>query len=390
MRFFAFYLFLSSVLFAAPEAIYLTLPEDPAHSMSVHWIEKKKASKTLFYQKEGDGKWKEVSTFSSQSLIGSSYSVKECLLNDLKESSYYVFYFEGEKEKHLFRTLPSNLKSPLKIAIGGDFSESFALFHKMNLVAAQKNPDFAILGGDIAYACGKSLFSGKHGSVSKWIEFFKEWQNTMRGERGQLIPVAAVIGNHDVTPKDRQEKGENALFLKFFPSSNNKTYRTLDIAGSLRFVLLDSGHLFGVEEQVSWLLESLIKAKQDMQWGIPVYHIAAYPSTYRFRSKVAVQLRKQWVTLFEEYGVKLAFEHHNHAFKRTYPMLKEKVNPDGIVYIGDGCWGSSPRGSPEGFHLEKTMQSTCFSLLTVDQTSLQIETFDSKNELIDLIKIEKP
>lgn len=375
-----------SFLFAEPQAVYLTLPEDSAHSMSIHWIEKKQKRPvdTLFYQKEGDTNWKKIASASHQMLGGSSYSVKECLIEGLEEASYYSFYFEGEKEKHLFRTLPTQLTAPLKIAIGGDFTESFRLYRKMNQVASQKNPDFVVLGGDIAYASGHGFFSGKHGSVTRWIDFFQEWQKTMRGERGRLIPVVAVVGNHDITSTDRKEEGLNALFFRFFPSKQSRSYKTLDVAGALCLFLLDSGHLFPIpKEQTLWLEENLRK-KESMLWKIPVYHLAGYPSTYSPKFKLPSQVRKHWTPLFERYGVKLAFEHHNHGFKRTYPLWEEKIHPLGIVYMGDGCWGAPPRkGIQPQFYLEKSISSSYFSLLTVDQKSLKVEVFNEKAKLID-------
>ena len=385
MRFVLCFLSVTSFLFTAPKAVYLTLPEDPAHGMSVHWIEKgqKNPSNTILYQKEGDAEWKKVHFTSHQPLSDSSYSVKQSLINGLEESSYYSFYFEGEKQKYLFRTLPSKLTTPLKVMIGGDFAESFSLYRKMNKVAAQKNPDFVVLGGDIAYACGHRLFEGPHGSVSKWVDFFEEWQMSMRGERDRLIPVTAVIGNHDVASKDRKEKGKNALFLKFFPSSTNRAYKTVEVAGSFCLFLLDSGHLSLVDKQQKIWLEQNLQAKEKMLWKVPVYHLAGYPSTYLLKDSRPTNIRATWIPLFEKYGVKLAFEHHNHAFKRTYPMLDEKINPSGIVYIGDGCWGAPPRRVEKPYYIEKSLRSSCFSLLSVTQESLQIEVFNNKNALID-------
>ncbi len=393
MRFVFFFLSVSSFLCAAPKAVYLTLTENSAHSMSVHWIEKgqKKPYNTIFYRKEGDAHWKKETAISHQTLADSSYSVKECLISGLEESCYYSFYFEGEKREYLFKTLPSKLKTPLKIAIGGDFTESFSMFRKMNKVAAQKNPDFAILGGDIAYAYNHGWFSGKYGSVSRWIDFFEEWQASMQGERGRLIPVVAIVGNHDIGSKDRKEKGQNSLFLKFFPSSTNRTYKTVDVASSLSLILLDSGHLFPVEKEQTIWLEQTLKEKQSMLWKIPVYHLAAYPSTYLLKDSRPTNVRTRWSPLFEEYGVKLAFEHHNHAFKRTYPMLEGQINPLGIVYVGDGCWGAPSRKVTENlFYLEKSGSTSCFSLLSISKDSLQIDVFNNENELIDTWKTRGP
>jgi hypothetical protein len=39
----------------------------------------------------------------------------------------------------------------------------------------------------------------------------------------------------------------------------------------------------------------------------------------------------------------VAFEHHDHAYKRT-PLIKAgRPSPDGVLYLGDGAWGAPPR-----------------------------------------------
>jgi hypothetical protein len=49
------------------------------------------------------------------------------------------------------------------------------------------------------------------------------------------------------------------------------------------------------------------------------------------------------VPLFERHGVRLAFENHDHAYKRTHPLRGGARAPDGIVYLGDGAWGAPLR-----------------------------------------------
>ena len=56
-------------------------------------------------------------------------------------------------------------------------------------------------------------------------------------------------------------------------------------------------------------------------------------------SHIGAISRKHWCPLFERYNVDAVFEHHDHAFKRTHPLLDGRVNERGIVYLGDGSWG---------------------------------------------------
>jgi hypothetical protein len=40
------------------------------------------------------------------------------------------------------------------------------------------------------------------------------------------------------------------------------------------------------------------------------------------------------------------FEHHDHAYKRTHPLLDGHINSNGIVYLGDGSWGKVRMPAP--------------------------------------------
>jgi Icc-related predicted phosphoesterase len=357
--------------------------------MSVHWIEKSRKNScfSVFYQKENESEWKQIYSSSlekfSTCFISTTYFVKQAFLTDLDEDTCYRFYVEGDKEIYRFRTLSTSPNTPLKIAIGGDFTDNFNVYRKMNRVAAQKNPDFAVLGGDIAYAWNYGINIGSYGSAHRWVSFFVEWQKSMIAEGNRMIPVAAIVGNHDVSSLDRKQKGEHALFLKFFPSEQGSTYRTVDLS-LVSFFLLDTGHLFPIDgRQTSWLYEQL-KSKAQVTWKIPIYHVPAYPAVSAYKNEKSRQARKCWVPLFELFGVKLAFEHHGHFFKRTHSLLRGEIDDSGIVYIGDGGWGASPRKkSSDHFYLAKKKASSSFCLLTVTPSALRVDAYDEHNVLID-------
>jgi hypothetical protein len=73
--------------------------------------------------------------------------------------------------------------------------------------------------------------------------------------------------------------------------------------------------------------------------------VPAYPSV-RKDEGTTLEIRQHWVPLFEKAGVSAAFEHHDHAYKRTHPLLGGKVQDapaKGVTYLGDGAWGASIR-----------------------------------------------
>ena len=47
-----------------------------------------------------------------------------------------------------------------------------------------------------------------------------------------------------------------------------------------------------------------------------------------------MNVRNHWVPLFEKHKINAVFENDHHTFKRTHPILKDKVDKDkGILYL---------------------------------------------------------
>jgi acid phosphatase type 7 len=78
--------------------------------------------------------------------------------------------------------------------------------------------------------------------------------------------------------------------------------------------------------------------------------VPAYPCSKPIDDEERGSIRQHWVPLLEEYEVAVAFEHDDHAYKRTHRLRDGEPDPDeGILYLGDGAWGQAPRNvySPE-------------------------------------------
>jgi hypothetical protein len=203
----------------------------------------------------------------------------------------------------------------------------------------------------------------------------------MRMPRGDLIPLVVTVGNHDILPK---KKASEQLFLNFFPYLEKGSYGLLEVNKNACFFLLDTGHIAPIEgRQTEWLKQAF-ENKKDTQYKIPVYHIAAYPSIYKYEKENSALIRNCWCPLFDLYNVFVAFENHNHAFKRTVPICKGEQNSAGVVYIGDGCWSADVRKKTDTrWYLEKRISTHAFSLLTLTDNELMVESFNNKGALID-------
>lgn len=389
-----------------PEAIWLTWQEDPTSTMVICWIEqddygleqvdrsnteggttKSGATKrTLSYRANvEDAEW----CFEEVKLLPLPEKCGFCLgkieLKNLLADCTYEFRLGGQKEAYEFKTAPLRLKQPLKFVVGGDtMQQGGELFEKTCLVAAKQEPLFALLGGDLAYAAPSSR--SKQEEFKRWREWLKIWFTTMRIGDRQLIPVLAAIGNHEVKGGFGQSIKQAPFFYAFFPRITEKGYETISFDTYLSLYILDSGHTQAVNgEQVEWLGKQLGRDGKILH-KIAVYHVPAYPSVRYFKNDTSAKIRKYWVPLFDKYGLHLAFEHHDHAYKRTFPLQGNEIHPKGVVYLGDGAWGAKPRipkRASSSTFLAKSAALPHFCLVTLSLEERVVTAISSDGEVFD-------
>lgn len=366
-----------------PDVIYLTWIKDPATTMTIQWHTAAGRGPTqVVYHPEENLSWVSVEGKSTQ-VSGTQVDMHIVHLEGLKEDGLVVFKIGEGPTEYRFRTLPKTLKRPVRLAVGGDifYPGKMELFRKMNRVVASQDPDVVVLGGDLAYTTNrkKNLFKGLKWKMARWQTFLRELHQ-MRGKDGRLIPLLPVVGNHDV-----DEKAKLFYDLFAFPEAG-KAYRMFDAGNYLSLALLDTGHSHPVGgEQTTWL-EKNLRERQNTPYLWCAYHVAAYPSYYPYEGEVSQQIRTNWVPLFEKYGVKWAFEHHNHRFKRSYPIKEGKVDPQGVIYLGDGSWGVPPRPAVDPdkrWYLERSESINACYFVTLSQESCKVEARNLEGVLID-------
>jgi predicted phosphodiesterase len=363
----------------SPTVLYLTWQGDPSSTMTIQWHSPKKdQGSVIAYQKKGEDSWNTIEG-SHQKLTGYSVLVHTAELEGLEADTEYSFQVGERPTVYTFKTMPRTLSRDVRFVVGGDVFLNTSRFEKMNEEIAKLDPDFVVLGGDIAYTKGRAILRGKNWETSRWHDFLSEWKKIMVGKDGRLIPLIVVPGNHDLREK-------NDIFYEIFAMKENITYRALDF-GFLSLFLLDTGHGFPVEgEQTEWLKEALEKRK-SVPFKMAAYHIAAYPSVYSYKTATSTLIRQNWCPLFEEHGVKVAFEHHNHAYKRTFPIKAEKIDPEGVVYLGDGSWGVKPRKVNPFWYLASSSAKNCIWVVTLSEDGALIESIDKKGSLIESLTL---
>ena len=203
---------------------------------------------------------------------------------------------------------------------------------------------------------------------------------------GRMIPIVPVLGNHDVRASTLKPMSHHFLFYELFAMpEKGMPYRVLDAGNYLSLFLLDSGHTFHIEgQQTQWLKQALCE-RENVPYKMAAYHVAAYPSVYPYLSHSSKKIRSEWNPLFERYHLNVAFEHHNHAYKRTFPLKGSKVDPDGVIYMGDGSWGVTPRKPKKLWYLASTAQVNAVCLITLDSQRAVVEALDIHGDILDSV-----
>ena len=118
-------------------------------------------------------------------------------LTGLEPGGTYYFVAGNEEtgysREHKFKTLPES--GPVRFAEGGDQSVLFRA-RKLMRIAASHEPDFAVIGGDIAYA------NGNEDSLWVWDLWMFHYRHEFVTPDGYLVPLMFAIGNHEVNDSD--------------------------------------------------------------------------------------------------------------------------------------------------------------------------------------------
>jgi hypothetical protein len=241
-------------------------------------------------------------------------------------------------------------------------------------LAAKQDPLFAVIGGDIAYANASPKL------VKRWYRWLAGWKKHMVTSDGRLIPLLVAIGNHEVQGQYEQTPEQAPYFYSIFATSDQRAHYVLDFGRYMALIVLDSEHTHAIDgAQTEWLRRTLAE-RQDVPHVFAAYHIPAYPSVRNFGGRVGAKIREHWVPVFERFGVDVAFEHHDHAYKRTHPIRNNGIEREGVLYLGGGAWGVMPQ---ENWYLAKTASTRHFILVKIDERNRSFLAIDGEGQIID-------
>jgi len=320
---------------AGLDTLFLTWQRDPTTSVAIQWVGAVVPDAVVYYGELASeiGSRAAVRT---RTYPETQWQVHRCELTGLRPGTEYQFRVSCASDTYRFRTMPAKATDAFQFVSGGDSGiDQHAI--RTNILAAQQEPYFALIAGDLAYDNGKD--------ADTFLAFLRNYHRHMVDAHGRLIPMISCIGNHEVKGGYKAQRADAPFFLSVFDGLfKERTFEVIDVGDYLSLVLLDTGHIAPIGgEQADWL-EKTLADRQERPHLIVANHVPAYPSHRAPEGSdgepgTGAENRKHWSPLFERYHVDVVLEHHDHTFKRTHPLTNGLYDKNGVLYLGDGSWG---------------------------------------------------
>ena len=289
---------------------------------------------------------------------------------------------------HKFRTAP--LDQSFSFASGGDLGIS-PNAKTLLQIAASLEPLYISLGGDLAYA------NAMKPCYPRWDAWLDMYEKAAKTPSGYTVPILTSVGNHEAGGFD-QPLSHLPFYTRYFvqESLNGRlpqdlpTYNTKYIGNQL-MLSLDSSVITSPEDQVSFISAELSKAPPGTL-KTAMYHAPGYPSIRSFTNSQSKSIRKHFVPTFDAYKLHVAFENHDHAYKRSKLLKGGVSDPTGTLYIGDGSMGATSR-LPAGNqpipasrdYLEVLHGNNFVLFITVTDSNYSISAIDNSNVIFDRV-----
>jgi 3',5'-cyclic AMP phosphodiesterase CpdA len=219
-----------------------------------------------------------------------------------------------------------------------------------------------------------------------WGEWFRAG-----GTLFSTTPVIATPGNHEYHKGLIQKLDERWVAHFSFPQNGPPGFLGRVCYwdyGTARYISLDTNGIQSIPsalEQRSWLKSVLENTHK--RWIVVMMHHPVYSTS---RGRDYFYLRKLFKPLFDQYGVDLVLEGHDHAYGRAAhipnSVFREKQGP---VYVGSHA---SPKLYDTGFSdkMDKLATNTqLYQLIDVSNDSIRFRAYTSDSIYFDGFTIRK-
>ena len=319
-----------------PRHVRVIWHDDPATSAIVSWTTTEPGTKHLVkLRADGQEDWTSIESERNEQFQGELGGdtvpyAHHTTLTDLQPATEYhvVCQTDDHPSREFYFITAPNDDRPISLLFGGDSRSGIDERQNVNrmmarMVAeqqvAERPPILALAHG------GDFIRNGT--ALDQWLAWLDHHELTT-GDDGRLLPIIPARGNHDMGPIFNQ------VFA--FPE-RDENYYAVSLSSYVRLATLNT-ETSTAGDQRDWLADELAAERWNHRWYIAQYHKPAFPAV-----KIPSGALTNWVPLFEQYQVNMACEADGHVIKRTPPLKGTKVDPEGVVYIGEGGLGVGQR-----------------------------------------------
>ena len=201
-------------------------------------------------------------------------------------------------------------------------------------------------------------------------QFRANWQRSFGWARRAGLQVGGVLGNHDY------ETGRGRYELKTLGMPGRYYLRRLG-EGEVQLFFLDSTVISPT--QTAWLEEQL--SQSVATWKIAVFHHPPYTCGGHSGDRRVV---REWVPLFERYGVQLVLSGHDHNYQRFTAR-------NGVTYVvhGGGAAGLYPlRRCPRSYPRRiRAVDQHGFLYVSATDSQLDVSAVDMRGRTTDHVRL---
>ena len=396
-----------------PDRIFLSFYGDPAYSRAVAWRTSTDFSRAYLEVAPalGESRFDKAavrieakteafdineSTFNIQGIV----HYHSAIIGNLQPDTLYAYRVgDGEEiwsEWIQFRTAHAEPR-PFKFVYFGDAQNS-VLSHWSRVIrmAYQTAPDapIAIHAGDLVNRAHRDY---------EWAEWFKAGSFLHAQWTGFPVP-----GNHEYDRLDREAQDAEKILSHTWrgqfelpveeelPEILHETVYTVDFQG-VQFIALNSNR--EQEAQIPWLKKQL--QKKGPRWRVVTFH---HPIFSPGNDRDNPELRDAWKPIFDEYGVDLVLQGHDHTYARgqvpvqshdgvfkkdTFQtMYVTSVSGPKMYEIREGKFDSY--GDEHGLVPQRQAENTqFFQVIEVDGNTITYSAYTAVGELYDQAVITK-
>mmetsp|Transcript_7987 Transcript_7987/g.11869 ORF Transcript_7987/g.11869 Transcript_7987/m.11869 type:complete len:342 (+) Transcript_7987:951-1976(+) len=307
---------------------------------------------------------------------------------------------------YTYRTLipPTSTSRNVNYILGGDRATGSTDVEKLYTHAFsyvnKEEIDFIAIGGDVVYA---NAFPT---CFIRYDMLFEEYRRVTMDLNKRLIPLLTVLGNHESFSIGFGVDISLIRNYKYYfthrigdeGTSKSSFYHEHHLGQHSLMLGLDSHVVNPHADQNNFIKASFNAAiNTDARYQFfSMYHAPLYPSYRAVNGSEAVSGRQEWDAIFSQYNLSLAFENHDHLFKRTKPIYNGQVlnhvspsSSHGVVYVGDGAFGVGRKAKTieevkhERPFLDKIESEYHVYLVTINATHNTLRAINPEGTLVD-------